>query len=362
MESEMSRMKPSVREGISLIEVLIVLSIISLLIMLIVPAVQSARETGRRTQCANNMRQYGLAFSAYESQHSKFPSGFTAKIKGPLSGDSEWCFYSYMAELLPHLDAGSVAAQYRRDKMFCAPENAAAIEVALGFATCPSAPAREAAPTNDFVPSLALFTQSARENQIIGPILDKLDKKYSVKYRGGIADYAIPSNVEDGLAHALGFNIEEGDQVGMEGMFPSPVEKASDEVFTKLATVLDSSESIEFSEHTEAADISDGLSHTLMLAESAGRPERWEFGQRTNKDEPLRSAWADPASNLRINGIGTPTGQCLLQCDNEGEMYSFHPGIANFLFADGRVESVGTDADPKVILNWFSARFDEETP
>ncbi len=115
------------RKGMTLIELLIVIAIISLLLQIALPAVEMSREAARRTQCMNNMKQYGIAFLGFESQHSAFPSGLTMEIKGPLEGDSEWRIHNYMADLLPLFDAGGFDAQYRRDKMFCAPENAAAI-------------------------------------------------------------------------------------------------------------------------------------------------------------------------------------------------------------------------------------------
>jgi len=81
------------RRGFTLIEILVVISIIGLLIALILPAVQAARDAARRLQCANNLKQIGLAIHNYESAHGVFPQG-GAKIS----------HYSHLSQLLPFLE------------------------------------------------------------------------------------------------------------------------------------------------------------------------------------------------------------------------------------------------------------------
>ena len=62
------------KSGFTLIELLVVIAIIAVLIALLLPAVQQAREAARRTQCKNNLKQFGLAIYNYESTYSRFPS------------------------------------------------------------------------------------------------------------------------------------------------------------------------------------------------------------------------------------------------------------------------------------------------
>lgn len=94
----------------TLIELLIVIAIIGLLVALLLPAVQSAREAGRRARCQNNLRQLGIALHAYHEARGCFPTVFTSP--GTVSnGKGLTGFVSWHAFVLPYIEQQALYAQ-----------------------------------------------------------------------------------------------------------------------------------------------------------------------------------------------------------------------------------------------------------
>lgn len=96
----------SFRRGITLIELLVTISIIAILISLLLPAVQSARESARRAQCASHLKNLGLAISSFATAHQGFPRVVTSLNPGV--SNTNVSPYSMHCQLLPYLEATSL--------------------------------------------------------------------------------------------------------------------------------------------------------------------------------------------------------------------------------------------------------------
>jgi prepilin-type N-terminal cleavage/methylation domain-containing protein/prepilin-type processing-associated H-X9-DG protein len=98
------RVRSQVRRGFTLVELLVVIAIIGVLIGLLLPAVQTAREAARRSQCTNNLKQIMLAVLNYEQSHKVLPISIAPYDEGGLAGSG----LSWMVGIFPYLEQGNL--------------------------------------------------------------------------------------------------------------------------------------------------------------------------------------------------------------------------------------------------------------
>ena len=162
-------MKPGRRAGFTLIELLVVIAIIAVLIALLLPAVQSAREAARRTQCTNNLKQVGLALHNYHTIHDTFPMGVSRTIDNPNTmALATWHNWSVQALLLPSLEQTVV---YNACNFSFSPQstsnqtanpniNTTAYNTVINAFLCPSDPNSGITHINNYHASMGTTTKS----------------------------------------------------------------------------------------------------------------------------------------------------------------------------------------------------------
>jgi prepilin-type N-terminal cleavage/methylation domain-containing protein/prepilin-type processing-associated H-X9-DG protein len=305
-----TRIKIRERAGFTLIELLVTIAIIALLIALVLPAVQQAREAARRAQCSNNLKQIGLALLNYESQWGMFPTS-TRPIPGqPVSKQA-----ATLARILPFLEQGGLFQRYDFNVPWFDGPNPPLIQTQLAVFQCPSTP------------------NSSRVDT-------KLITIGGVSFSGprACADYAPLEGVGSLLT---GTGLVDKQSEGSPG--------ALQVNFTQC----------------RLADITDGSSSTLVVGEDAGRPVWYIHGRVAPVPTVLPGAgWADDEQDFFLHGaqadaLATPPGPCAVNCHNDGELYSFHPGIANTLFADGHIKYLSASTDIRIVARLITPRSQE---
>jgi prepilin-type N-terminal cleavage/methylation domain-containing protein/prepilin-type processing-associated H-X9-DG protein len=276
------------RRGMTLLELLVVICIIAVLIGLLLPAVQKVRESASRLKCQNNLKQLGLALINFHNNYGQFPP---AGAQGPLPGT--WItaanvYHGWAVFILPDIELKPLYDQYHWDRWSADPLNQCVVAQPLRIFQCPSAPDQDRYMT-------------------FGP--------FQNNGKGACGDYAATLSV-DPILVAQQLIAPPADYLGV----------------------------LELNRMTCVLQITDGTSNTILLTEDAGRPWLWRTGKRLTDQTVIGGAWQGYNNPISIQGStwdGTARpGPCAINCTNDREVYSFHPGGTNAVFADGHVRSL----------------------
>lgn len=149
------------RHGFTVVELMVVTAIIGILVSLLLPAIQAAREAARRTQCANNLRQIGLALQHYHDVRKSFPAGMSWPNRLFWSG-----------QILPFLEQGNLYNAIDLNAAWDVAPNSTVLTNYLSVYRCPSSTTPEnllAAGISNRVPSDYNACTSGLLNRESGP-------------------------------------------------------------------------------------------------------------------------------------------------------------------------------------------------
>ena len=367
--------------GFTLVELLVVIAIIGILVALLLPAIQSAREAARRTQCTNNLKNIGLAVLNHHDTRKVFPTGGARYVPAggwglpqnlengrPLGVDRQGLSWSY--QILPYIE--ETAAYSLTNPVDLQ-------KVVISLYVCPSRRPARTGWSEAFAGVIAFidyagavpctYTTPARTTRYdpkIGvPLTQASIGTLATSFFGGTARSGTPepqdNTLYDGVIVRCPWvwqrtDTASGKQIG---------------IFRSRVTGL-----------VKAADITDGTSKTFMIGEKYVRNDNYEGsfgGSNKNSDDrgwsdgfdgdTMRSScftpiadgnpigWDPVLGNLFRDTFSSAFAGVLWNVIHFG---SAHPGGINAVYADGSVHSISFDVDVEV-FNALGSRNGDET-
>ena len=335
------------RNAFTLVELLVVIAIIGILVGLLLPAVQAAREAARRMACSNNMRQLGLAAHNHESATKRFPPSLFVDIGLPPGGAGQpgapypASVHAWSVFFLPYMEQGSLYAQYSlKFPWFSSPaivpgtpDNQSVLRNSLPAFICPSSPGGSSRTVSGTFSFGAPFPYQNL----------------------AVTDYATCSSINPGSITFFGY----------------PSGTTQNDLFGALAPEVKGAGAVPvlgqaLRKAFRIADITDGTSRSILLCEDAGRPDFWIMGKLDPSRRLNDGGWGhhenDYGLDGAVSGTRTAPGNCVINCHNDNETYSFHGSGAMHAMADGSVQFTRANISPQVYAALLTARGNGLTP
>ena len=264
------------RRGFTLIELLVVIAIIGILVGLLLPAVQMARESGRRAACQSNLRQWGLAFHEHTDVTKAFPWGYHRVT--PVG--------TFVPPLLPFIEQSNLNYNTTRD--WTDPANATAIRGELAILICPSAPGDH-----------------------------RFDDAWPMQLPAA-GDYAGTGGVNPGYCQMVGWPLySPQENNGILAHERCPLAHVTDGLSNTFLLLEDA-----------------GRPQLWRMGRLAsGRSQNCGWA------DPDYAIALDGSDTL-FTGSGQAAGPCVMNCTNDNEAYSFHRGICLSLLGDASVRTL----------------------
>jgi prepilin-type N-terminal cleavage/methylation domain-containing protein len=282
------------RSAFTLVELLVVIAIIGVLVGLLLPAIQNSREASRRTGCSNNLRQIGLAIAGFQVAKTVYPASNTDVLNNwDVEGDV--ANHSWGSVILPYVEMRNLETKIDYTLSAMNPKNRAAAQTAVAIYRCPSYTGLE-------------FT----------------DDPHYPEGQFAIGNYVSISATD--VDHIWGDNVEPDGVI-----FPTSA--------------------------VRPAEVTDGLTNTMFIAESREERMRVWIDGRTAANTALRyDSDGDGVDRVSLNF--TPYY-------DDGDIVctygpsSMHPGGAFHLLGDGAVQFLIDQIAPKVYVALCTRAGDE---
>ena len=309
------------KKGFTLVELLVVIAIIGVLVGLLLPAVQSARESARRSNCLNNLRQYGLAAHNMADSKNYFPaasyttgSSNVGLFPSPPKDNPFRKEHSWRINVLPFMEESYLFDQYSLNINWWEGSNLSVAQQDSPAFFCPSS------------------TVDGITNIPTSPDSDSVRPSFVSSVKLGRSDYETITGVKK--------NVISPDLYSVNGDGCLIKDKV-----TPMSLIVD------------------GLSKTLLFVECAGRPQVYRQKIVSGGEINQCVGWADNLGPFKLdpmnsNGIKTPAASpnngTPMNATNDGEAYSFHPNGIATVFADGSSKFLINATDLKVFCSMIT--------